>query len=259
MIRDNRLRQALAAGETVLGARASTLSPGLVEVYGALDFDFVWLDFEHTGDSAYDSTVFEHLSRAATAADTDLVVRLPQTDPELVRKVLDTGVRTIIVPRVESAAEVRDVVEASRFHYDGDIGERGLSHGRSSTWSLSVDIEREDDTVLVGTMIENRAAVENLDDILSVPELGFAYLGPGDLSASYGHPGDVSHPDVQEAIQTVEAACQDADVPLGRSVTTTDGALDLLDAGYRLVRLGDEVSAVAQLLGDRLATVREEL
>ena len=255
MIPDNSLRRRLRADETVFGARASTLSPALVEVYGALGFDFVWLDFEHTGESALDSPVFEHLSRAAAAADTSLVVRLPNGDPELIRKVLDTGVRTVLVPRVETAAEVREAVRASRFRYEGG-GKRGVSHGRSSDWGLSVDTEREDDTVLVGAMIETREAVENLEGILSVPELGFVYVGPGDLSAAYGVPGDADHPEVQSAIGTVEDACAAAGVPAGRSAATTEGGAELLASGYRLVRLGDEVSAVRQALGDRLAELR---
>ncbi len=251
MIPDNPLRRRLHADETVFGARASTLSPALVEVYGTLGFDFVWLDFEHTGESALDSPVFEHLSRAATAADTSLVVRLPNGDQELVRKVLDTGVRTVLIPRVETAAEVRAAVRASRFRYEGG-GERGVSHGRSSDWGLSVDTDREDDTVLVGAMIETREAVENAERILSVPELGFVYVGPGDLSASYGVPGDTSHPDVRDAIGTVEDACAEAGVPMGRSAETTEGGAELLESGYRLIRLGDEVSSVRQVLGDRL-------
>lgn len=255
MIPDNPLRRRLRAGETVFGARASTLAPAMVEVYGALGFDFVWLDFEHTGESALDAPVFEHLSRAAAAADTSLVVRLPNGDAELIRKVLDTGVRTVLVPRVETAAEVEAAVRASRFDYEGG-GERGVSHGRSSDWGLSVDTDREDDTVLVGAMVETREAVENVEEILSVPDLGFVYLGPGDLSASYGVPGDAAHPDVRSAVETVEDACVEAGVPMGRSTATTEGGVELLESGYRLVRLGDEVSSVRQVLGDRLGDLR---
>jgi 2-dehydro-3-deoxyglucarate aldolase len=82
----------------------------LVEVFGDLGLDFVWLDFEHTGPSAYDSKVFENLTRAAEGAGTELLVRTPSGDPEIIRKILDTGVRNLLIPRIETAEEVKRAV-----------------------------------------------------------------------------------------------------------------------------------------------------
>ena len=253
----NQLRDVLAVGSVAFGARASTLSPAMVEVYGGLDLDFVWLDFEHTGASPLDSIPFEHLARAAEAAGVSLLVRLPSGDPAAVRKVLDTGVRSIVVPRVETAADVRRAVRAARFDHAGEPGDRGVAHGRSTGWGTDIDLDREDDTVLVGAMIETAAAVDNLEDILSVPGLGFCYLGPGDLSVSLGQPMALDHPTVEEAVQTTLTGCSEADVPLGRSVTTTAAAREAIEAGYGLVRLGDEVAAVEADVGSRLEAVRE--
>lgn len=77
MNQSNSLREALENDEVVYGARASTFSPTVIEVYGTLGVDFVWLDFEHMGPSPYDSRVFEDLTRAADAGGTELFVRLP--------------------------------------------------------------------------------------------------------------------------------------------------------------------------------------
>lgn len=258
MHQTNHTKDGLADGGRVFGARSNSFSPDLVEVYGELGLDFVWLDFEHGGPSAGDATSFEHLVRAATVADVDLMVRIPSNDPVVVRKVLDTGVRTLVVPRVETAADVRRAVRAAYFTYDGEPGDRGLGHSRGSSWGGDVDVEREDETVFVGAMIENRTAVENIDEILSVPGLGFTYLGPGDLGVSMGHPGEADHPDVRAAIETAREACVDAGVPIGVSTTSTAAARDALDAGHRIVRLGDEISAVRQLVGDRLEAVRDD-
>lgn len=76
MTHTNGMRERLAAGEAVIGAGAQTFSPLLVEVYGELGYDFVWLDLEHLGPSLYDSTAFDALVRAAKCADIELLVRV---------------------------------------------------------------------------------------------------------------------------------------------------------------------------------------
>ena len=253
----NHTKEALAGDGRAFGARANSFSPDLVEVYGRLGLDFVWLDVEHGGPSAEDATSLEHLVRAATVADVDLMVRLPSNDPSVVRKVLDTGVRTLVVPRVETAEDVRRAARAAFYSYDGTPGERGVAHARGSSWGADLDTDREDETVLVGAMIENRTAVENVEEILSVPGVGFAYLGPGDLAVSMGRAGESNHPDVREAVGTARAACIDAGVPIGVSVTSAADAAEALDAGHRIVRLGDEMEAVRELVGGRLDAVSE--
>lgn len=227
-------------------------------MYGDLGLDFVWLDFEHAGTSPWDSTTFEHLTRAAEVGDIDLLVRLPEPNPSLIRKVLDAGVRNLLIPRVKTAEEVRRAVEAARFVYDGEAGERGFAHGRASSYGTEGRyLSREDDNVCVGVMIEEAAAVENVDDILSVPDLGFVVIGPGDLAVQLGHPGAREHPEVQRAISTVETACREAGIPLGGNAHDPRKANEKIGDGYRIVRLGGEFESVRQLLRSRIEKLNE--
>ncbi|MFC7229737.1 aldolase/citrate lyase family protein [Salinirubellus salinus] len=257
----NTLRRALERGEPVLGAGVTTLDPAFVEVYGALGLDFVWLDFENAGPHPEDATVVAGLARAADAAGIEPLVRLPSGDPSLVRKVLDTGIQNLLVPRVETAAEVRRAVEAARFRYDGGVGERGYAGARASGWGGDTEdyAARQDANVLVGVMIENLTAVDDVEEILAVPDLGFTFLGPSDLSVSAGHPLETDHPDVTAAIETVRDASTAAGVPVGRTASSAAATTAALDAGFDLVRLGHEVGATRSLLGDRLAAVRNHL
>ena len=255
----NRFRETIEAGGVVLGARSATFSPTAVELYGDLGLDFVWLDFEHTGQSPWDSTVFEDLTRAAEVGGTELLVRIPSGDPALVRKVLDAGVRNLLVPRVDSAEEVREAVKATRFVYDGEPGERGLAGGRSKPWSGADDyVEVEDESVCLGVMVEKATALAELDEILAVPELGFVFIGPSDLSVQLGHPTDKSHPDVQAAVREIHDAALDAGVPLGRISHDPDGAVDLIDDGCQIVRIGGELEAAHKTIGARLDRIRDE-
>ena len=252
------IRASLEAGEAVVGARCVSRAPLFVEVLGGLGFDFVWIDFEHGGPSAMDATRLEHLTRAADAAGTDLLVRVPGADPHVIRKVLDTGVRSVLVPRVEGAGAVHRAVAASRFVHDGGPGERGMASGRANAWGADSEgyAEREDAEVTVGVMIENRSAVEAIDDILAVPDLGFCFVGPADLSVSLGHPQERDHPDVQAAIETVREACLEANVPVGRIRNDAAAAREAIAAGDRLVRVGSDVGATRAVLGDRLDGIR---
>lgn len=254
----NHVRERFERDEAALGARAETFSPVLVEVYGQLGFDFVWLDFEHGGPSPYDSTAFRPLVGAAERADIELLVRLPSGDPPLIHKVLDTGIRTLLLPRVETATEVRRAVRAAHFTYDGGPGDRGWGFGAGNPMDADEFAERADESVLVGTMIEHRRAVSNIEDILAVPDLGFAFVGANDLSISLGHPRETDHPEVREAIERVENACLDADVPFGAPRHDTETAATALAAGYRLLRVGDEVGAVRETLGARLDALRND-
>jgi len=258
---ENGLKRAIENGETVFGAAAATFSPTVIETMGYLGLDYVWLDFEHSGPSPYDATVFEELTRAAEVADIELLVRLPKPEPPLVRKVLDAGVRTILLPRIETAEQLQQGVEAAYFGYDGEVGDRGVGVGRSGEWAGYVDsyVQNEDDEVLVGTMIENRRAVENIDEILSVPNLGFAFVGPADMemSMSDGDPSKKSPDELSTAIDTTLQACLDAEMPIGRIRNSVSQAQDAMDAGYQIIRIGGDISAMKATLGDRLSDLQD--
>jgi 2-keto-3-deoxy-L-rhamnonate aldolase RhmA len=106
----NRLRERFETGEVALSILDTTYSPTLVEFYGDLGVDAVWLDLEHGGPSPLDGPTMEHLLLAAERTGTELLVRLPTTDPTLLRKALDLGVRSVFLPRVESAEAVEQAV-----------------------------------------------------------------------------------------------------------------------------------------------------
>ncbi|GAA0647304.1 HpcH/HpaI aldolase family protein [Salarchaeum japonicum] len=241
----NELRETLDSGGVALGVLDNAYSPTLVEFYGELGLEFVWLDFEHGGPDPWDAREVEDLLRAAERTGIELLVRLPDTDPTLVRKALDLGVRNVFLPRVETADEVEAAVRSARFTYDGRPGKRGLGSPRARRWGATENyVEREDAETVVGTTIETREAVENIDDILSVPELGFVFLGPLDLSVAYGHPGELDHPEVRDALETVRSAAIDANVPVGGLGFGMDDVNEKVDAGYQILNLGSTTGAL---------------
>lgn len=253
----NSFREVLDTGGQILGARSTTFSPTVIETFGYLGLDFVWIDFEHGGPSPYDSHVFEQLTRAAEIGQIELLVRLPSGDASLIRKTLDAGVRNILIPRVDSAEEVRNAVEATRFRYDGGPGERGLASGRSRRWGAVEEyVDNEDSTVCLGVMIEKMTAVEELEHILQIPDLGFVFIGPSDLAVQMGYPTDTSHPDVLDQIDAIEETVRSSRVPLGGIAHDPSVAKSKLNSGYQIVRIGGELEAARSTLAQRLAEVK---
>lgn len=261
MSQSNQLQQKLKTGDVILGAQSITHESSIVEMYGNLGLDFVWIDLEHIGPAAYDSEVFENLTRAAEVADTELLVRLSNNEPALIRKVLDSGVRNILIPRIESAKEVKQAVEASRFSYDNGIGERGIAASRVSGWGSKLDqsyVEREDKNTSVGVMIENTTAVENLEEILQVEELGFIVIGPADLSVSLGHPLETDHPEVEAKIDEIREISKSVGVPVGRLTNSATEAQEMINNGVQLLRISSgEIAALRSLVSPRLRKIKE--
>ncbi|SEO86754.1 2-dehydro-3-deoxyglucarate aldolase [Halogranum amylolyticum] len=239
------LRGRLADGDVLLGVLDNTYDPSLVEFYGELGLDFVWLDLEHAGPSPWDAPAIEALLRAAERTGIEPLVRLPSADPSAVRKLRDAGVRSLFLPRVESADAVRRAIRAAYFEYDGEPGDRGLASPRARRWGLADDyVTREDEEALVGVTVETRAAVEELDAILDVPGLGFVFIGPLDLSVSLGHPNELDHPDVAEAVETIRRKATDAGVPVGGLGFGMDDVNEKAKAGYQLLNLGSTTGAL---------------
>ncbi len=243
--RSNRLQRALEDGGVALGILENTYNPTLVEFYGDLGLDFVWIDLEHAGPSPWDGDRLEDLLRAADVTETELLVRLPEPDPGMIRKALDAGVRSLFVSRIETADEVRQALEASRFEYDGDPGRRGFASPRASRWGTADDYAgTEDDEIVLGVTIENPTAVDNIDDILAVPELGFVFAGPLDLAVSTGHPGEPTHEDVEQHVDRIREAALEADVPLGGLGFGMDDVNEKAESGYQILNIGSTTGAL---------------
>lgn len=239
------MRDRLAAGDVLLGVLDNTYNPSLVEFYGGLGVDFVWLDLEHAGPSPWDAPAVEALLRAAEHAGVEPLVRLPTLDASAIRKVRDAGVQSLFLPRVESAADVERAIRAAYFEYDGAPGDRGLASPRARRWGLEDDYVRtQDESALVGVTIETQRAVDNLETILHVPQLGFVFVGPLDLSVSLGHPNELDHPDVVDAVETVQQKATDAGIPIGGLGFGTDDVNEKIAQGYQLLNVGSTTGAL---------------
>src|SRR6185503_4613794 len=199
MNKTNRMKAKLLAGEPVFGASVMIPSPQLVEMLGAAGFDWVLLDCEH-GTLTLESV--ELMAMAAEASGITAIARPATRSAEHILQVLDRGVMGVQVPHVNTAADAREVVQAVKYH---PLGRRGLAAGtRAALYdahgTMADYVRAANDATLIAIQLEERAAIDNLDEMLQVPDIDVYFVGPSDLSQAMGHPGNPKAPPVAAAI-----------------------------------------------------------
>lgn len=244
------LRKRIQAGELVLGTILSLNSPDVAEILSGIGFDWLFIDAEHsTLDPHHLQAIFQ-----TTGDSIPCVVRLPALDEIAVKKTLDAGATGLIVPQVNTSEQVEQLVDWGRYH---PAGSRGLGFGRAQGYGLKVGeyLETANESILLAVQAESAKAVQNIQAIVKVAGLDAVLIGPYDLSASMGLPGQIEHPDVQDAIQHVAATCFDAGMPIGIFGITAEAVQTYIAQGFRFIvcgvdtiMLGDAASQLLQRL-----------
>jgi 2-keto-3-deoxy-L-rhamnonate aldolase RhmA len=188
----------------VLGAETSLFHPGVPLLYAQAGLDFIWIDLEHT--LVNPERVAATIQRARLAGVTP-IVRIPELRAGHVRPLLDNGAQGIILPFVEDAGAVEELVSWCRFHPRGrrGVGSPLLANDYANV-SLAEHVDGSDAEVLIAVQIESLTAVECIDEICAVDGLDVVIIGLADLSISCGAPGEVTHSTVIESAERVLAA-----------------------------------------------------
>jgi 4-hydroxy-2-oxoheptanedioate aldolase len=184
-MRTNTTKVKLAEGQVAFGAIVSRFAPDIVEIFGAIGFDFVMIDCEH-GPMNLDQV--EHMIRAAESFDITPIARIPNHEDSTILRFLDRGVQGIIVPHINTKEDAESVAKAARYYPDGHRGMAGS--GRAHDYGLGKDSTLwVNSQVLVIPMCEDTEAVGNLDEILKVPGVDVVHVAASDLGQSMGNPG----------------------------------------------------------------------
>lgn len=206
-----KLRDKLTRGEIAFGTGVTFADATVAEALCGV-VDFIWPDMEHTALTL--AAVQGHVM-ATKGTDTAALVRVAENDPVLIKPVLDLGADGVIVPLVRTADDVRRAVAACKYPPEGVRGfgpRRPSDYGRTGGPDF---MRAANDAVLTIVQIEHADAVANLDAILAVSGLAALVIGPNDLSASMGHPGEPRHPEVVRTVENVLTRAAKAGVPAG--------------------------------------------
>lgn len=235
-----RTREGLSLGSSLRQAHRRRLLLGTflielpalrtVRALALAGFDFVVLDLEH---SPFGTETLHSLVAECHAAGIPPLVRVWMSDPGLIGKVLDLGVAGVMVPRVASAAEAADVVQAARYNPHGDRGMAPLISYSASPDPQSV----VGNSPLVIVQLESRQAIEEAAAIMKVPGLDMLFIGPYDLSQALGHPGRVNSDEVHTVAAGIAAEAPD-EIMLGVYVDNPAWSQDWAARGFRFQCIG---------------------
>jgi 4-hydroxy-2-oxoheptanedioate aldolase len=235
----NRFKAALRDGRPQIGVWNSLGGPTACEVLASRGFDWVVVDTEHAPADVTD--VLPALQTIAAYPEVSAVVRPAIGDWVLVKRLLDLGAQTLLVPYVQSAEEAEDLVRAMRYPPRGVRGVAGQT--RASRFGLVEGYAtRSEEELCLIVQVETRAALDALEAIAGVEGVDGVFIGPSDLAASLGHPGEPMHAEVVAAIEGAILRLGAAGVPAG---------ILTMDRGFarRCMELGATFTAVATDVG----------
>ncbi len=242
-MRANELKRKIERGETVLGPFMNCCDPSFIEIVGLSGFDFAIVDMEH-GPLSVETAA--DLCRAGQRAGLDPIVRVRKNDAPQIQRALDIGSAGVQVPQIETRGQAEAVVRAAKY---APLGMRGISlYTRAGDYTVNglagiTDQLNEEQLVIIH--IEGVRGLENLDDIVTVPHIDIIFLGPYDLSQSFGIPGQVNDPRVVNGMKDAVVKIRAAGKAAGTFAGDTDTAKRWIDLGVQYMSLGVDVGMFA--------------
>ncbi|HYW91582.1 MAG TPA: HpcH/HpaI aldolase/citrate lyase family protein [Gammaproteobacteria bacterium] len=230
-------RRALQGEEQLIGLWSGLCSNMVTEILADAGFDWIVLDNEHAPNGVAGTLSQLQAMKGGTAAP---VVRVPWNDPVLIKRYLDIGAETLLVPLVDTPEQARAAVRATRYP---STGVRGAAGGhRASRYGRDRDYLRTaNERVGLIVQVETATAVSNLPEIARVDGVDGVFIGPSDLSASMGFLGQPRHPEVRGKMAEALAICQDIGMPAGTLAPDMAIAQEHLEAGFKFVATGSDI------------------
>jgi 4-hydroxy-2-oxoheptanedioate aldolase len=239
---ENRFKRALREGRQQIGLWCTLSSPYAAEVVAGSGFDWLLFDTEH---SPSDVEIVLSLLQAVSAYDVSPIVRPASNDTVLIKRYLDIGVQTLLIPYVQSAEEARSAVAAIRYAPDGVRGVSALTRatrfGRVEGYA-----RRAAEELCLLVQIETQQALDELEAIAAVDGVDGVFIGPADLAASLGHVGDQGHPNVKAAVEDAVQRIRANGKPAGILTGDTAFAQRCIEIGTTFTAVGVDVGILAR-------------
>ena len=238
----NRFKEALGAGRAQIGLWSSLSSSYTVEVIAGAGFDWLLLDMEHSPNDV--ESLLGQL-QAAAPYPTHPVVRVPWNDMVAIKRVLDVGAQSLLVPYVSSAEEAAAAVSYTRYPPRGVRGVAGTT--RATRFGRIKDYARRAaDEICLLVQVETAQALDNIEAICAVDGIDGVFIGPADLHASLGHPGEIANPAVKPRIDEAVRRIRKARSAPGILTPSEADARHWLECGALFVAVGADVGILAR-------------
>jgi 4-hydroxy-2-oxoheptanedioate aldolase len=248
----NNFKHGLKAGQQQLGLWSSLSSNYSVEVIAGSGYDWILLDTEHSPNDL--ESVLSQL-QAAAPYPTHPVVRVAWNDMVLIKRYLDAGAQSLLIPYVQNADEARAAVAATRYPPVGVRGVAGTT--RASRFGRVKDYARQAQNELcVLVQVETRQALDNIDAICAVDGVDGVFIGPADLHASLGYTGETGNPAVVPLIEDTIRRIRAAGKAPGVLTSIETEVRRYIAAGCLFTAVGSDVGLLARGSEQLLAKFR---
>jgi len=231
-----KLKEKLQKKELTIGSWLSFSYLPITEIMAKAGFEWLVIDMEHT---AIDYSQVLSMVQLLDLANIPVLIRIGKNDELLIKKALEIGAKGIIVPMVNTKTDAAKAVSYAKYF---PYGKRGSGLFRAQDYGMSFQTYREwnNENIIVIVQIEHIEAVKNLSDIVQVEGVDGFIIGPYDLSASAGFPGNFTHPDVLRLFNNVVEFMKNCDKPGGYHIVHTDKKLleDKILEGYSFIAYG---------------------
>ena len=256
MAQPNILKRRLTAGDVLFGAWLGSGDPTNAEILATQGFDFLILDLEHgLGDLR---TALETL-RVARALNTPCIVRAPSNDPVFIKKILDCGANSLMIPSVETPEEAKAAVRACKYPPEGARG-YAAPLVRASDYGLDTDYMRTANAeILLIVQMESEHAVAQAAEICAVDGVDVPFLGVNDMAGSIGRLEELDRADVRRLVARAEAAMKASGKPYGTVPSAGADWRQLVEDGYQLIPTASDIGLLRDAARDCLRERRHYL
>ncbi len=238
----NAFKHNLAAGKLQIGLWSSLCSNIAAEIIGDSGFDWILFDTEHSPNEIPD---LAGQLQAIQASPTSPIIRPAWNDAVLIKRALDIGAQSLLLPYVQNVAEAKAAVAATRYPPHGirgvSVAARASRYGRTPGY-----LGKANDEICVLVQVETGEALKNLEAIAAVDGVDGVFIGPSDLAASLGHLGNPQHADVQAAIKDAVTRLKKVGKPAGMLTGNEEEAKRYIEWGYLFVAVGADVGLLAK-------------
>jgi 4-hydroxy-2-oxoheptanedioate aldolase len=250
----NAFKRAIASGTRVHGTWLVSGAASTAEALGCAGFDFLVVDTEHT---PIETPQVAEILRTIAGTPASAIVRPAWNDMVLIKRLLDAGAQSLLVPFVQSAEEARRAVSYTRYPPDGVRGvaavQRGSRFGTVPNYLKGAGAE-----ICVIVQIETLTALDALPQIATVPGVDSIFVGPGDLAASLGHLGDIANPAVQSKLELAAQACRKAGKPCGIVGPNPQMVGKFIEYGYTWVAVNSDLGMMVSRAQEWLAQIKRD-
>ena len=243
-------RKRLLHGDVLVGSLITIASAEVAEIMVAVGFDWLFIDTEH---SSFNADGAQKIMQAV-GSGCPCVVRVPANEEVWIKKALDSGANGIIAPQINSAAEAEALVRMCKYPPEGT---RGVGISRAHQYGLKFNeyMDQANNEIAVILQAETTQSLKNISEIVRVPGIDAIFIGPYDLSASLGKMGQLTDPEVKQAIAAITQACKAAGIRLGIFAATVKDIEPYLKQNFNLLAISTDGLLMAQKAKEIIQTL----